>query len=371
MSSSKVNFFRCSLTLFGYLSYVIAISVLACELLLRYLIILPALQSRIESNRLARDPLQTQVSLWDSGNLRFVPNSQGRIRHQEYDLAASHDRLGYRNPCFDFSRAAARVVVGDSFVYGIGVGDQDTFSCKLNAQRDNIYTIGFPGADPAAYISLLGKIGGSELFPKGIPVSVVMFMGNDFEPFLTLGSKQQVASVQSHGLGLAARLNGMLVTHPVLGESRVLNGLKLIGLELTKKNHKGDFYTSHTGSSYYRKGVLANASALHSALVKLREAAEATGFVLEDVLLLPDPNEISLDSFRKDALIARIPPDDVDLNFKFDAFLSACAVLTIRCVDLRPSLIRAHYYVHDNHLTPDGVSRVAATLDRLPHWGRR
>ena len=48
-------------------------------------------------------------------------------------------------------------MIGDSFVFGTGVADKDTFSCAAKSLGVNLYTLGIPGANPSTYLNIAEK----------------------------------------------------------------------------------------------------------------------------------------------------------------------------------------------------------------------
>ena len=85
------------------------------ELVLRKVHTPAALQSRLTMNKLMRQgPVQAE-GLFDTAAFRFKPNSSGQQLHNEYQHTVSHDRHGWRNPCFDERRPATAVFIGDSY----------------------------------------------------------------------------------------------------------------------------------------------------------------------------------------------------------------------------------------------------------------
>lgn len=101
------------------------------EVLFRYIFNSKSLQTRININKYSIANIKNINSRFDFSNLRFEPYSKNKIYHSEYNFIANHDKYGFRNPCYNFTLEAQKILIGDSFVYGIGVNDKDTLGCQL------------------------------------------------------------------------------------------------------------------------------------------------------------------------------------------------------------------------------------------------
>lgn len=96
------------------------------------------------------DALQPGLSQYDRLlGWRLAPGWQGRHRHYDFDVAYTINRYGFRGRGDDPAAAAHRIaVVGDSFTFGLGVNDEQTFTEVLNrdfANRIVFYNFGVPG----------------------------------------------------------------------------------------------------------------------------------------------------------------------------------------------------------------------------------
>ena len=344
------------------------------ELVLRKVHTPAALQSRLTMNKLMRQgPVQAE-GLFDTAAFRFKPNSSGQQLHNEYQHKVSHDRHGWRNPCFDERRPATAVFIGDSYTYGIGVGDSDLLQCRLQ-QIDpslNIYALGLPGANIGQYLEILkrNKATINHLKQDGTPVDLVLCMGNDYEGLLSFGATERslptstsTPALQPHGFkAQLSQLNGQLMQIPWIADIHLLQAIKLMAMQNSRIKDHGDYFSNYGGQTFYKRGAPQQRQQLERALVRLRERFEAEGVNLGSIFLIPDGSEISKERLQRDGQLGGFTPDDVDVAHKFKALLGACRSAAIRCVDLRPELSSEDYYVYDGHFRPSGVEVVARTV---------
>ena len=94
--------------------------------------------------------------------LRLAPNTSWRHRSDEFDYEFRTNSLGFRGPEIPFDRTTAGVrrflVVGDSFVAGHGVGEDDLFTAQWQRRLDESR-----GEGPPSEVINLGRTGTSTL----------------------------------------------------------------------------------------------------------------------------------------------------------------------------------------------------------------
>jgi hypothetical protein len=106
------------------------------------------------------------------------PNWQGRHQHHDFDVNYQTNLLGYRGPFQTFTNQQTKtVLIGDSFTFGLGVNDEDTFSHQLNQMQSNQYlNLGIPGYSTDQQWLLIEEL--SELF-NAKHYLLFFYLGND------------------------------------------------------------------------------------------------------------------------------------------------------------------------------------------------
>ena len=182
---------KISITSFGYLCIAVLVFA-AMEFALRYIYSPPAVQMRIEVNRLSSLAIDSRLDspVFDYENFRFHPHSERSIKHPEYSYVATHDEHGWRNPCYspvDLSEVDI-FLLGDSFVYGIGIDDTHTFNC-LSSVRDRnqttaqyLYSLGLEGATPQHYLKMYDLYLKNSAKDNAVLI-FAFFLGNDKRGF--------------------------------------------------------------------------------------------------------------------------------------------------------------------------------------------
>ena len=380
-ANRKTNVF-----LFIYAISVVVFSLVFLELFLRFIYAPESVKVRIYMNKLAGAPTNFQKS-FDQDNFKFFPNSIGEMAHPEYTIPVSHDFFGFRNPCLPSSRNTGyTLLVGDSYVYGLGVDDDNTFSCHLNKNRGaKFYTMGIPGASPPDYLRMLKThtmtLEKSISIDKTKPVFVMLFLGNDFESLLSMTDQAestkgqlepQQPSAKSKIIGhlseIILRLND-IVSLGVLSKSYLAQSVKLSLLKLKsfgKYDEQRGYHINYAGSTFYSKNVPLKIAEARSALSYFAKETSRLGYGATSFILMPDPSEVDRIRLKRDAAIGQFDPDQINTSFKFDSIDKACSDLQIYCLDVRPALesssqsqMNPNFYISDGHLNAQGVSNVS------------
>jgi len=150
----------------------IGLSLMAAEAFLRF-----RLATIEESDRLDPGLIQYDELLgW-----RLTPNWHGHHRHQDFHVNYAINAHGYRGDFFRPSGQTGRThaILGDSFAFGLGVNDHETFVHILDSgdQRpDRFLNFSIPGfSTDQEYLLLRDRV--LRFLPDGI--LLVVYLGND------------------------------------------------------------------------------------------------------------------------------------------------------------------------------------------------
>ncbi|HYE86385.1 MAG TPA: hypothetical protein VEA16_08515 [Vicinamibacterales bacterium] len=186
---------------------------------------------------------------------RLRPNYQGRLATSEFDTGIRINSLGYRGPEFAVAKGRARriLVIGDSFTFGWGVNDDETYPARLQrllparmgSQQVEVINAGFAACySPDTYYLYL-KNEGLALNPDAIVVG--LFVGNDLDSDAAF--ENEWIEQDSEGLPLRIRnLNSQVIDHyllprpipvryrtPILSRSHLFQGLFDVWWELAPR----------------------------------------------------------------------------------------------------------------------------------------
>ena len=353
----------------------LGVALLAGEIVLR--ITKPeALEARLAMNQQLREGTQQSQSLFEKEHFRFKPNSKGEQFHSEYKHSTQHDQHGWRNPCFDSSKPATAIIIGDSYTYGIGVSDADLLQCQAKNfdPNSNIYAMGIPGAAIYQYLRILNTHSYliHTLRPSNKEVNLALCMGNDFEDLIAYGIPKDekngapivaMPQFQQSGLKQAmSSINTTLMQQAWIADLRLAQALKLGVMQNSKIKDHGNFYSNYGGQTLYKKSSPDQTDALIRALNKLKDDFSKAGFKLGSVVLIPDGTEVSDERLERDAQLGGFKSSDINSNYKFDGILNACKRTGLNCIDFRDKLKGDDYYIFDGHFRPSGVKAMAESV---------
>lgn len=306
---------------------------------------------------------------------RLSPNWQGRHRHYDFNVRYSTNAFGFRGD-FDTPPGPGGhryAVVGDSFTFGLGVNDGETFVSRLNTLsegRDRYLNFGVPGySTDQEYLLLRRRV--FDFSPHG--VMLVTYLGNDLfdnqltyplqalhaKPYFALANGRLI--LKNVPVPLAAKpavLMQQNLRRVVLGEEPVSLARRLEGLEIVRLVRRGILGDSQRRDLFARfQSRFGPALRLYEALlIRIRSVCRAHGVGLV-VVLMPGQSFVER-------------PGSVSAQFQ-DYFraqiLRMAARLGIEAIDVA-QLLRDHaggkalFYPHEGHLTGAGNLAVAEII---------
>ncbi|RMF18689.1 MAG: SGNH/GDSL hydrolase family protein [Deltaproteobacteria bacterium] len=296
-----------------------------------------------------------------------LPCISGRLASAEYEHSFHHTCQRFRGDRI-FTRVRpegirARVLLlGDSFAYGLGVGDAETFAARLEralpgVEIANTGCNGYGTRDELAVLDLFGEAFRPDL-------TILFFFWNDLENNLKRTepsfSLSENGRVQRTDETVAPDFDPMSLWRPAANERRT-SGAPYLAL-LFKEGLKGFRYRVLGISTRFIRTPEQKEDAWRITRDLLRLVARRTAEIGSRLLLVSIPSQSRVDP---SAVIKHIEP----LHYVVEERLSAvCRELGIEYLDTRPALVAAFgrgahlYYYADRHLTAEGHRVVAETV---------
>lgn len=106
---------------------------------------------------------------------KLKPHWSGKHHHYDYDVTYNINRDGFRG-IDEYVKEDGFVIVGDSFSFGLGANDDETFTALLNNKHGNVfYNYSVPGYSTDQQLLLINR------FKNKISqhVLLVVYLGND------------------------------------------------------------------------------------------------------------------------------------------------------------------------------------------------
>ena len=345
----------------------ITISIFFCEFLLRYVIVDETLKLRVEANQ--KQFKDFQKLTWNPNLLSFEPNSIGEVNHPEYNYKIKHDKLGFRNPCILKNKYNLNnIILGDSFVYGVGVKDLETLSCLVNV---NNYTIGVPNTSPNCYFQLFRdhypKIKTAFNINGNVKLHFIIYVGNDFEDLVNLSNACPTEKINKINFNHTKPLSyiNYIITKGFLSEfylpqlPKILYKNYLNKKKYLKINLMSDKYFLDNGNdTFYTKQSHVNQKKLTESLNILNNELKKIDKNNLDILfyLLPSGSDISEQRLIRKSKISGFDYKIIDTDIKYSSILKSCSEIKVICKDLRSFFVDKNFYYHDTHLNSEGVT---------------
>lgn len=289
----------------------------------------------------------------------FSPRQHFDVRHQEYHNVANIDELGGRRTSLRNDLPSPRVVMlGDSFTFGVGVEDMETFASRIAAKIPDrrFVNLGVPGTALPQQLEILRKRH-SDL--KANIVVFFFFLGNDFADILQLSHLDSRRGPSK----LLNTANDVICHHPWLEYSYatqfVCSALPVAAsatrpwFELLRDPA---FYVMDRLTGDYQELAAAALAVQLRALVNMQESLNFKSLIV----VIPDVHQVSETSRKQRAEQYGIPlsqldplrPNEILDNEVRKAGLSLVDSTTCIAASVRePSTL---YYEKDNHFRSRG-----------------
>ncbi len=306
--------------------------------------------------------------------LRFEPHTTFSLEHQEYNIASTIDAYGGRDvPARrDLPPGDRQLlpVLGDSFTFGVGVDDAETYVNILARNLGlRLVNLGVPGSDLHKQLDIVemrhDELGRPERY------LFAFYFGNDFADLLR--SRQQSSNPahrepprqESWLSGTLVTINNFVNEDAFLRQLYVLQLIKTAGLRLLNRDDvplATSIFRIFEGEKEYIAEITA---ALRKQVQRLARLAadknfDAVFILIPDRYLVEDNERALLSSYYGIEVAANSlsRPNEIvtaELEAAGIPFIDATACM-------RESADGGLYFVHDEHLTARGHAILATCV---------
>jgi len=306
--------------------------------------------------------------------VRFKPDKQFNVEYYEYNTTIHTDRWGGRR-IPDVKKGDGLPIVpvlGDSFTFGLGVNDGETFVNLMCKKFNAVYlNLGAPGS------ALPNQLDIVEFRHKDLgspPLYIfVFYLGNDFSDMIKYYEDSKNDESQNSA-DMRFIENSKLIQRSYLAQFL----LHYVSDQSDSKGkHKTRYYRTPDGKRISNSVYLLMAhskayseeveNVLNRSLDHLEDLSKKLHFRPE-IIIIPDKRQADPYHFNKQASVLGLSPDTLDRSFP-DRFLQEnLEKRGIPYLDLMACLKdrSGMYYKIDDHFTPAGHRAVA---DCIQHAG--
>lgn len=300
--------------------------------------------------------------------VRFKPEKEFAVKYYEYSTTVHTDQWGGRLvPSVKQTSGSPLVpVLGDSFAFGLGVKDEETFVNLLCENSDAVYlNLGAPGSSLPNQLDIV-EFRHKELGSPGLYI-FVFFLGNDFTDMMkyyedlatvTKNPESGITDIVNQSSLIQRSYVAQFISHFVSEDSD------------SRTKRKSRYYRTPGGerisSSIYllmsrsRGYSLEVQKVLDRSLDRLDTLSKRLRFRPE-FIVIPDKHQTDPELFKKQAAVLNLPPEQLDRSFPDRILEENLAKRGIPYLDVMMCLKdRAGlYYKMDDHLTAEGHRVVA------------
>lgn len=297
----------------------------------------------------------------------FAPRQHFDVRHVEYHNVANVDELGGRRTSLREDASGPRVVLlGDSFTFGVGVEDMETFASRIAARfpEHRFVNLGVPGTALPQQRAILQQR------HDDLHANIVVFfffLGNDFADILQLSRADGRSSVTD----LLAAVNDRVCHHPWLERSYatqfVCSALP-VAVNATRPwfefPRDPAFYVMDRSMSDYRQLAAATLAVQLRALALMQETLSFRSLIVA----IPDVHQVSQARRTQRAEqygipLSRLDPSRPNEILAEETRTAGLALLdSTACIAASAPEPGTLYYQQDNHFRSRGHEALAACI---------
>jgi hypothetical protein len=304
--------------------------------------------------------------------VRFKPDSQFKVHYFAYKDTVVHiDHRGGRvvPNVKKADRGPLIPVLGDSFTFGLGVKDDETFINLLCANSDVVYlNLGAPGSALPNQLDLL-EFRHQELGSPSLYV-FVFYLGNDFSDMIRYYERSTNEESKN------SEVVKFLKERHFIQRSYVAQfALHYLSNRNERNKHKTRYFRTPDGKRISNSVYLLMSQSeaysmeaenvLNLSLDRLESLSKKLHFRYE-FIVIPDKRQADSEFFYKQANAFGLSPDKLDRYYP-DRFLEKnLEQRGIRYLDLMACLKERQglYYINDDHFTAAGHRAVADCIHR-------
>jgi len=312
------------------------------------------------------------IESFENGSFwRFTPFSQFEVYHYEYSTTANIDDVGGRNT--NEPRLYARLIpfYGDSFTFGVGVDDDDTFVSKLVDTSDStrFVNLGVPGSALHQHLdNLEARHQELETPEKYI---FFLFLGNDLTDVASKYLRRATAIVKEDAMqtvsnkSFLGRINFWVYHNNFLNKSYLIQYVRQKMLSLYNQSDSSQaidpFFLLTADSGEYLEMVI---DFFSLELERIQTLSISLNFDFLFVLL---PSVYQVDENRWELGKEYYNLSQVDAFLPNKALSGLFSQFNIRFIDTTNCMRNSDsssnfYYIQDNHFTRAGHNQTAKCI---------
>jgi len=307
----------------------------------------------------------------------FAPNSEFQVVTQEYSHGVTIDQYGNRsNRNLETEPSKVVPILGDSFTFGLGVEDNETFVSLIDKVSSIRYmNLGIPGNSVTQHIDIVERRHSSLGSPSNYVF--IFFLGNDFQNILEshiISSEKDIVDVGedsdinyyptiTNKFNILSSLNEYVIQDAFLSKLYVVQWVRhklLMIVNQSSADLMDPIFLVMRKDKYYLTDAK---QVLEHELNRLDQLASKLNFEYVFVII-PDRHQINRDLLLTRSQYYGIGEEQIEVDLPNSVLAATFEYNEVPYIDITPCMadqenIVSLYYLRDNHLTVNG-HRVAA-----------
>ena len=296
--------------------------------------------------------------------VRFEPGAELTVQHVEYHKTAHFDELGARVTGDRRGRTPLIPFLGDSFTFGIGVEDDETFVSHLARKSGRrVLNLGVPGFSLKEELDII-EFRHEELGSPPLYVFVA-YAGNDLYETWARAAQPAPSGAASKSPPWYARANALVYHHPLLRTSYLLQFSRqslLTFLDPSRKTGMDFLFRLIRDEAFLEECIRVYSKQMERLECLGREKSFDTIFVV-----IPAKYQIDQEQFEAKAVYYGIDGAHLDPHAPTRALVEIYEHFGFPVIDASSCLqksgsVATLYYVQDAHFTSAGHRAFARCL---------
>jgi len=292
----------------------------------------------------------------------LAPNQDFTIQDTDFIYKVTTNSKGFRDEEEVLDAKKRIVIVGDSYAFGTGVENDETFASKIENENIQAFNLGVGGYGTVQEVRMARE-------QLGLDPDVVVlqfFNGNDVQDSLGLRKMavkdgRLVYADTASNFGAMRKLQAWMIENSRFLSFAYLRTRNLIGVFKYTFDKKEQLYRLSFSLEDYSEEINGRFEVIDSAFQDLEALSKENGFKVI-VLIIPNDYEVDQEKFDKLLSVMGLDKEGYSQEKMGNVVASLAEKHGFQAIDMRAAFTAGDYFPHDGHINEKGHEKVAEAL---------